>query len=259
VTTQADADVVAGVAFLPERVGVDDVSSARELLARDGAVTLTGSPVEPDALVRVAATVLGTRLRHLEDVRSRTTESGGELPLHTDGINVVVDIHGRHTQQRDHDIDFVLVLCDTPAPVGGESVTVDGYRLVDRIRQHRPELHEFMTTVDVDFTSGVRELEAHRQPLRACRMIEWTRGGRMVLRAYPWAVPLPMDPLRDEHQHRLNEYADVLTALFVAAPHYRLGRGEIQLLDSYRCPHGVRAHHGTRRTHVLSCKSTAAL
>ena len=258
-TTPPETDLIAGVAFLPERVGVDDVSSARELLARDGAVILTGSPVEPDAVVRAAATVLGTRLRHLEDVRSRTTESGGELPLHTDGINVVVDIHGRHTQQRDHDIDFVFVLCDTPAPVGGESITADGYRLVERVRRHRPELYEFMTTVDVDFTSGVRELEAHHQPPRACRMIEWTRGGRMVLRAYPWAVPLPMDPLRDEHQGRLDEYADVLTALFAAAPHDRLGAGEIQVLDSYRCPHGVRSHHGTRSTHVLSCKSTAAL
>lgn len=258
-TTQPDAEVVAGVAFLPTRVGVDDVSEARELLARDGAVILTESPVEPDALVRAAAMVLGTRLRHLEDVRSRTTESGGELVLHTDGVHVVVDIHGRHTQQRDHDIDFVLVLCETPAPVGGESVTVDGYRLVERIRRDRPELYEFMTTVDVDFTSGVRELEAHRQPPRACRMIEWTRGGRMVLRAYPWAVPLPMDPLREEHQHRLDEYVEVLAELFAAAPHDRLGTGEIQLLDSYRCPHGVRAHHGIRRTHVLSCKSTAAL
>jgi hypothetical protein len=259
VTTQTAADMIEGVAFQPERVGVDELSAARDLLARDGAVILTGSPVEPDDLVRAAATVLGTRLRLLEEVRTRTTGSGEELPLHTDGINVVVDIHGRHTQLRDHDIDTVFVLCHTPAAVGGESITADGYRLVESVRQHRPELYEFMTTVDVDFTSGVRDLDAHRQPLRACRMIEWTRGGRMVLRAYPWAVPLPMDPRRDEHQQRLDEYNELLTAVSAAAPHDLLGSGEIQVLDSYRCPHGVRAHEGTRRTHVLSCKSTAAL
>jgi gamma-butyrobetaine dioxygenase len=258
-TAQSAADVIEDVGFLPERVDVDDVTAARDRLARDGAVILTGSPVEPDDLVRAAATVLGTELRVLEEIRTRTAESGAELPLHTDGVNVAVDIHGRHTQLRDHDVDTVFVLCETPASVGGESITADGYGLIENIRRHRPKLYEFMTTIDVDFTSGVRDLDAHRQPLRACRMIEWTRGGRMVLRAYPWAVPLPMDPRRDEHQRRLDEYNELLTALSAAAPDDLLGRGEIQVLDSYRCPHGVRAHEGTRRTHVLSCRSTAAL
>ena len=258
-TTQTEADLIADVAFVPARVGVDDVSTARELLLRDGAVILTGSAVEPDGLVRAVAAVLGTRLRYLEEVRSRIAGSGGDLVVHTDGINVAVDIHGRLTHQRDHDVDFVAVLCETPAPVGGESVIADGYRLVERIRRHRPELYQFMTTVDVDFTSGVSELGAYSLPLRACRMIEWSRGGRMVLRAYPWAVPLPMDARREEHQRRLDEYAEVLAALFAVAPHDQLRTGEIQLFDSYRCPHGVRAHQGTRCTHVLSCKSAAAL
>lgn len=252
-------DLTDGLGFVPQRTGVDDVTAARDLLARDGAVILTGSPVRPDDVVRAAAAVLGTRLRLLEETRTRTAESGEELALHTDGINVAVDIHGQLTQVRDHDIDTVFVLCETPASVGGESVTADGYLLAERIRELRPDLHDFMTTVDVDFTSGVPQLDAYRLPRRACRLIEWTRGGRMVLRAYPWALPLPMDPQSDEHQRLLDEYAAILSAVSAEAPTTRLERGEIQVLDSYRCPHGVRAHEGTRRTHVLSCKSSAAL
>jgi gamma-butyrobetaine dioxygenase len=138
--------------------------------------------VTADSAVRAAAAVLGTRLRWLEAVRSRRTEAGGELGLHTDGANVVVDVHDRHVRLRDPDIDYVLVLCETPAAQGGDSVVADGYRLVERLREGNPELNEFLTGVDVDFTSSLSHSGVGTVPVVA-RMVEWTRGGRMVVRA----------------------------------------------------------------------------
>lgn len=250
--------LVDGVGFLPQRIPGHETAKARELLDRDGAAILTGWPVEQESAVRAAAEVLGTRLRWLEAVCERTTDSGEELGLHTDGANVVVDVHDRHVRVRDPDVDYVLVLCDTPAEAGGESMVADGYRLAERLRAAEPELHGFLTTVDVDFTSAVGRTDVRATP-RVARMVEWTRGGRMVVRAAAHAQPQPREPRWDEHEQLIGAYAQVLATLTEHAPRDRLAPGEILMLDNYRCPHGVSAHEGNRRTHVLRCKSADAI
>ncbi|HEV7805762.1 MAG TPA: TauD/TfdA family dioxygenase [Solirubrobacteraceae bacterium] len=252
------APLLAGVAFLPQRVRHDEMAQARELLDRDGAVILTGWPAEQDSAVLAAATILGTRLRWLEMVRSRCTEAGEELGLHTDGANVLIDVHDRPVRLRDPDVDYVLILCETPASEGGQSMIADGYRLVERLREDDPELYEFLTTVDVDFTSSLSHNGVGVMPVVA-RMVEWTRGGRMVVRAATHAQPQPREPRWSAHARHLAAYADVLATLIVDAPRERLAPGEILVLDNYRCPHGVSAHEGHRRTHVLRCKSAEAL
>jgi hypothetical protein len=63
------------VDFVPERVPGAAPGDARKVLERDGAVILTGWPVEPESTVTAAAAVLGTRLRELEKVRERATEN----------------------------------------------------------------------------------------------------------------------------------------------------------------------------------------
>lgn len=252
------APLLEGVALLPRRVRHDEVPQARELLDRDGAVILTGWPAEQDSAVRAAAAILGTRLRWLEMVRSRCTEAGEELGLHTDGANVLVDVHDRPVRLRDPDVDYVLILCETPASEGGHSMIADGYRLVERLREGDPELYEFLTTVDVDFTSSLSHDGVGVMPVVA-RMVEWTRGGRMVVRAATHAQPQPREPRWSAHARHLAAYADVLATLIVDAPRERLAPGEILVLDNYRCPHGVGAHEGHRRTHVLRCKSAEAL
>jgi gamma-butyrobetaine dioxygenase len=252
------APLLEGVAFLPRRVRHDEVPRARALLDRDGAVLLTGWPVEQDSAVRAAAAILGTRLRWLEMVRSRCSEAGEELGLHTDGANVLIDVHDRPVRLRDPDVDYVLILCQTPASEGGHSIVADGYRLVERLRENDPQLYEFSTTVDVDFTSSLSHDGVGVMPVVA-RMVEWTRGGRMVVRAATHAQPQPREPRWSAHARQLAAYADVLATLIVDAPRERLAPGEILVLDNYRCPHGISAHEGHRRTHVLRCKSAQAL
>lgn len=250
--------LVAGVDFVPERVARTETSAARKLVERDGAVILTGWPVEPDSVVNAAATMLGTRLRELERVQERTTENAGALTLHRDGAHVVVEIGDRPVRLRIPDPDYVQILCAAPARSGGESVVVDGYQLVDRIRSGAPELYEFLTTVDVDVTSKVPRADVHRTP-RVCRMVEWTRGGRMIVRVADHAQPVPRETQWDEHQTMIDAYADVLaTAAAQVRADTTLVAGEVLVLDNYRCLHGVRAHVGPRTTHVLRCRSKDA-
>ncbi|MGH3612417.1 MAG: TauD/TfdA family dioxygenase [Pseudonocardia sp.] len=243
--------LVKGLGFVPERLAATEATHALPVVERDGAVILTGWPVEQGSPVRAAAAVLGTRLRWLETVSAQTTTSGA-LPLHTDGANVFVDIHDRRERVRDPDIDYVLILCDTPAPTGGESLVCDGYRLIERIREGDPELYEFLTTVDIETGSGGGETP------RVARMVEWTRAGRLVVRSDPWSTPRPRDWHAQENERFLVRYSDLLATLAAQAPSTRLASGEILMLDNYRCPHSVGPHDGRRLVHVLRLKSVDA-
>ncbi|MGH3935471.1 MAG: hypothetical protein ACRDS1_10930 [Pseudonocardiaceae bacterium] len=75
----------------------------------------------------------------LDFVPKRPPRSGmlpEQAGLHRDGVNVVVDIHDRRVQLRNPDVDYVVIRCAAPAPTGGQSLLVDGYRLVERINAH---------------------------------------------------------------------------------------------------------------------------
>lgn len=76
------APVLPGV--VPGRVPGEREREARTLLARDGAVVLTGCENTADALVVAAARVLGSGLRELYPHRVRTSRDGGPVHLHAD-------------------------------------------------------------------------------------------------------------------------------------------------------------------------------
>lgn len=173
--------------------------------------------------------------------------------------HIVIDIHDRLVRLRFPDPDYALILCTTPAPAGGESVVVDGYQLIDRLRDEAPELYEFATSVDVDTTSRITYTDVYRVP-RVCRLVEWTRGGRMIVRVAEHAQPAPRESQWEEHERLIAAYVDVITTVAAQARRDNaLAAGEVLILDNYRCLHGVRAHGGTRTTHVLRCKSQDGL
>lgn len=263
VVRQELKSIVGGVDFVPERVAATDIPTARRLLDRDGAMILTGWSPEPDSVVRAAAALLGTRLRELERVRDKTTENAPALALHRDGAHVVVDVHDRLVRVRIPDPDYVLILCTASAPEGGQSIVVDGYRLIERLRNSLPELHRFLISVDVDITSHWISENIHTDlyPVPAvCRMVEWTRGGRMIIRVGEGAQPAPRETQWQEHERLIADYRDVIETVTAQVQGVTvLAEGEVLALDNYRCLHGVRAHAGTRTTYVLRCKSQDAL
>ncbi len=254
--------IVEGVDFVPERIPREEIPAARKLLDRDGAVILTGWPVAPDSAVNAASAILGTRLRQLEKIQERTTENTTdtqEAPssgfLHRDGSYGVVDINDQLVQLRIPDPDYVLIFCAVAAPAGGESVVIDGYRLIERLRSSAPELYEFLTTIDVDFTSRNKNPDFQRVP-RLCRIVEWTRGGRMILRSAERAQPIPRDARWDEHDRLIQAWVDVCETLAAQIRQdTTLAPGEVLVIDNYRCLHGVRQNDGLRTTYVLRCKS----
>lgn len=216
--------------------------------------------------MKAAAAILGTTLRVLEVLNEKTTQDTVRTHqgpstglLHRDGHLEVVNINGRSVDIRHPDPDYVLIFCAVPAPAGGESVVVDGYRLIERIRSEAPDLYQFLVTVDVDIWARKANPELHRVP-KICRMVEWTRGGRMVLQTAELAQPLSREARWDDHDRHLQSYVDLLATLADQIQgDTTLDAGEVLVLDNYRCLHGVREHKGKRTMYILRCKTENAL
>jgi gamma-butyrobetaine dioxygenase len=250
-------DLVRPAAFVPVRVPAE---RAREVLHSNGAVIIEAPTRGPEVLVEIAAVLLGTRLRQLFPIRPVSGERADELNLHSDGAVVTVDVHGRAVKLRDPDEDYLFIRCATPAPEGGHSFMVDGYRLVDQLAAGLPDLHAFLIGTDIDYFG------AWTNPGRGTattplvrRLVECTRIGRRVVRASEFACPAPREPAWDEHEARLQDYADVLATCAAAAPRFRLGAGEVLAIDNYRFLHGRDGYTGTRLMHVLSVLSSDAM
>ncbi|URN17534.1 MULTISPECIES: TauD/TfdA family dioxygenase [Streptomyces] len=250
------APVLPGV--VPGRVPGEREREARTLLARDGAVVLTGCENTADALVVAAARVLGSGLRELYPHRVRTSRDGGPVHLHADSLDLVVDVGGVPGRRRHPDEDHVLIQCVRPAPSGGDSFAVDAYGFVDGLASADPALLDFLTGTDVDLYgkwAGLRGLPAAP---RAARHVEYTRTGRRIVRRTDGAAPLHRDPDTDRVHAMLARFDEAVHALEPALPRFRLAEGDILVLDNYRCWHGRDAHTGERTVRILTLRTADA-
>jgi len=249
-------ELLAPLGVVPARV---DDADARAVLRRDGAVVLTDRGDDPEELVTAAGQLLGARLRELFGIRVQHGVDADTLTLHSDGATVTVDVHGRAVRLRDPDEDYLFMLCTRPAPRGGDSVLIDGYALVEALRTARPELHDFLTTCDVDFFGGWAT-RPHSVPLTPLvrGLVEHTRRGRCAVRASDYALPVPREPRWAAHLAHLDDYADVLATAQECAARFRLEAGELLVMDNYRYLHGRDAHAGERTMHVMTVRTTEA-
>lgn len=250
-------DLVRPAAFVPRRVAAE---RAREVFQSDGAVLIQAPSRGPETLVETAAALLGARLRQLFPIRPQGSSGADQLNLHSDGAFLTVDVHGRAVRLRDPDEDYLFMRCATPAPDGGHSFMVDGYRLIDQLAVGLPELYAFLTGVDVDYFGGWTQSSrgTATTPL-VRRLVEYTRAGRRIVRASDYACPVPREPDWDGHEERLRQYADVLATCAAGTPRFRLGAGEILAIDNYRFLHGRDGYSGPRLMHVLNVLSDDAM
>jgi gamma-butyrobetaine dioxygenase len=203
--------------------------------------------------------VLGASLRQLFSVRHRGSPEGGVVAPHTDGFDVMADVHGKTTRLRDPDEDYVLIQSVQRARTGGENVVLDSYRLVDRLADAVPDLHEFLTRTDVDYfgeSVGVRGVPSGYHV--RCH-IEHTRKGRRIVRMNGGAMPLRRDPGPERIEQMLGLYKKVVEEAAAAAPRVLLTDGEILFLDNYRCMHGRDPYDGDRLVYILTLRTCEAM
>lgn len=247
-----------GCGVVPARLPTARAHESAGLLARTGAVILTGYGTTADALVVAAAHALGSRLAELYPQRLRTSHEGDTVHLHADSLDLVVDIGGVQRRRRDPDEDFVLVQCLSPAPSGGDSFAADAYRVVDELAATDPALRDFLTTAEVDLYGAWAGLRGLPAVPRVARHVEYTRTGRRIARRTDGAAPLHRDPDTDRVRAMLTRFDQTVRTLEPALPRFRLDTGDILVLDNYRCWHGRDAHTGERSVRILTLRSTDA-
>ncbi|MGW9356341.1 TauD/TfdA family dioxygenase [Streptomyces diastaticus] len=247
-----------GPGIAPGRVAQVNPGTARELLARDGAVILTGHENTPDALVVAAAQIVGDRLRELYPQRVRTSHPGDPVHLHADSFDILVDIGGVPHRRRHPDEDHVLVQCARQAPEGGHSFALDAYAFVDELSTSDPVLHTFLTSTDVDLYGAWADLRGLPATPRIGRHVEFTRTGRRIVRRTDGAVPLHRDPDSDHIRTQLARLTEAVHEVEPSLPRFRLDAGDILVLDNYRCWHGRDRHTGERTVRILTARSSDA-
>ncbi|MDT0345729.1 TauD/TfdA family dioxygenase [Streptomyces litchfieldiae] len=249
----------AGPGLVPGRAAAGRTRDARRLLARDGAVILTGWESTADALFAAAAGALGSRLRQLFPPRLRQAADAGPVHLHADSFDLVVDVGGVPVRYRDPDEDHVLIQVLHAPDSGGASFLADAYRFVDACRTDDPELWEFLTGYDIDlYGAWAPELRGLPATPRVGRHVEYTRTGRRIVRRAEGAVPLHRDPAAAHVRAMLDRFEKAVHALQDGLPRFTLAEGEILLLDNYRCWHGRDAHAGDRAVRILTLRTTDA-
>lgn len=244
------------VGVVPARIPATEASLAREALAEDGAVVLTGLPPDADSLVLAAATVHGRHLRQVFPVRERASRDGGPVHLHADSFDQVVDVGGVPVRRRDPDEDGVLVGCVREPGEGGGSFVLDAYRFVDTLDD--PELSAFLTGADVDLYGAWAGLRGLPATPRVARHVEYTRTGRRVVRRTDGAAPLHRDPDTEHVAAMLERLRRTVLAVEAGLPRFPLAAGNVLVLDNYRCWHGRDPHRGERLVRILTLRTADA-
>ena len=72
-------------------------------------------------------------------------------------------------------------------------------------------------------------------------------------------LPGARAPDWDDHEERLQQYADLLATCAAVTPRFALDAGEILALDNCRFLHGRDGYRGTRLRHVLTVLSSDAM
>jgi alpha-ketoglutarate-dependent taurine dioxygenase len=236
---------------VPERTS--DPRAARDLLSRDGAAILIWSGSDAADAEAGAVAVLGERLRrYRRSVDVGTNPAPGQptffdrsrrmvnadattlLGLHVDGYMTYGAAYP----------DAIFLLCVRQSPTGGDSVIVDGYRLLDSLAAApgQQDLFAFIETVPVEQSTptGV--------PVQA-PIAARTPAGRIALRCHEHQRPaagLPLE-LANSHQMMIDRWRVLAAGAGEAAPRFRMQPGDLLCLDNYRVFHGREPYPGNDR------------
>lgn len=239
----------------PQRLRGDEAKTA---FRQDGAVVLPGIPIAVGSLAISAAEIWGDRLRRLFPVRHRGSDGEGVLKPHTDTFHVIHDIHGDLRPERHPDEDILVMQLTREPKTGGHSKVVDAYRLIDLLKRHDPELHQFVTTSEVDILGAWRDLPGVPDATRAGLVVEHTRRGRRAVRLGAGITPLLRSTDYNKESQLLARFHHVSNCAASISPPIQLAAGDVLVVDNYRCLHGRDAFTGPRHLAVQTGMSSDA-
>lgn len=244
-TNAADLEAIdwSTVNVVPPTIG--NRSEAADAVRHHGAVVVTGVEPGAEAARQLAADIFGDRVRTVPEAAKVT--DGGERDRKPDGLD-------HRTRSRAHtdgfaysDLcpDYFLLACERHSEVGGESLLLDGYAILERLAGNASTawLADDLATTIIDQTEpGMRP--------SLSPIVRSTPSGRRVLRRTPDQYPAPdsADPDHDAEMIRLWKLAiHVASDAITASERPKLQAGEAVVVDNYLMFHGREAYTDTER------------
>ncbi len=229
-----------------------DPAALRDWLAlvrRYGFATLSGGPAENGALLKVAALfghVRETNYGTVFDVRSEINPTnlaftGLGLQAHTDN------------PYRDPVPTLQILYCLENSADGGESLVVDGFRAVDRLRQADPRAFDLLSRYCARFAyAGTTDVHlTARRP-----MIELAPDGELIAvrfnnRSLAPITDVPFEEMAD-YYNAYRRFAEIVDLPEMAVS-FKLDPGDCFILDNTRVLHARKAYSGAGTRWLQGC------
>ena len=225
----------------------NDAGEISGLLAMDGVAVLeTDGDFSDEALLDRIRALLGPSLRALRQPIKVRAGSGPHPQLdwstrtvHIDNARrqgLHADGYGRYGAAYP---DYVFLLCERAAEVGGASFVVDCVRLVDDLRSDpsNRELTHFLWHEPIEQCSPEGVL--WRAPVARVSV-----GGR---RSVICNDKQHISDATADQERLLGEWKRLIAQAEEAAPRFLLGRSDLLCLDNYRVAHGRDPYEGEER------------
>jgi gamma-butyrobetaine hydroxylase len=233
-----------------------DVTADRRALGRwlaavrrHGFAVMTDTPVEPGTLCKVA--------EHFGFVRETNYGRWFEVRAEVNPNNLAYTNLGlqAHTDNpyRDPVPTLQILACLENSVEGGDSIVVDGFRVVERLKAENPRWFEVLSGHAARFayegSAGVR--------LRAKRpMIELGPDGELIAvrfnnRSLAAATDVPYDEMADYYA-AYRRFAELIEDPAMAVG-FKLKPGELFIVDNTRVLHARKSFSGTGKRWLQGC------
>lgn len=233
-----------------------DVTTDRRALGRwlsavrrHGFAVMTGTPTEPGTLCKVAELfghVRETNYGRFFEVRAEVNPSN--LAYTNLGLQAHTD-----NPYRDPVPTLQILACLENAVEGGESIVVDGFKVVERLKAENPRGFDLLSGHAARFayegSAGVR--------LRAKRpMIELGPDGELIAirfnnRSLAAATDVPYDDMTDYYA-AYRRFAELIEDPTMEVT-FKLKPGELFIVDNTRVLHARKGFSGTGRRWLQGC------
>ena len=131
---------------------------------------------------------------------------------------------------------------------GGESILVDGWQILEDLRQEHPEHFAALCNIPVPF----REFDANNETYTKMPMVRCSSKGEIAGLRYSNQLMQPMDPTGEGVEEFYRAYHELSRRIMVgqARTSFRLEGGQILVLQAHRVLHGRHAFTPNARRHL---------
>ena len=143
-------------------------------------------------------------------------------------------------------VQTLHMLCNETS--GGNSIIVDGWSVLQGLREEHPRWFELLHQVPVPF----REFDEHNETYTEVPMVQCDSVGNVTSFRYSNQLMQTMDPAQSQLADFYHAYYEL--SLRIAAPEarctFRMAGGDIMILANHRVLHGREAFEPTGRRHI---------